>query len=485
MTSAKAVTKTAGPDHPDHVRQPGQLRQPGQPDQPGDPGNPRSTGRWIEDWHPEDESFWRRTGRRIATRNLIFSILAEHLAFSVWLLWSVVVVSLPAVGFAFSVDQLFWLVAVPSLVGSVLRVPYTFAVPRFGGRNWTVASALLLVVPTGLLAFAVSDPGTPYWFFVLVAATAGLGGGNFASSMTNMSFFYPERSKGIGLGLNAAGGNLGTSSVQFLVPIVINAGAGTTLAFAGLMWLPLILVSAVCAWLFMDNLAVSRAPVQGQVGAAKRPHTWVMAVLYVGTFGSYIGYSAAFPLLATTVFPDSGATRYAFLGALVGSLLRPVGGLLADRFGGARVTFVVFVVMAAGMALLLVAVESGSLALFVTAFGVLFAASGVGNGSTYRMVPAIFRRQGERAERAGVPDARRTSLTEAGAAIGIISAVGAFGGFLIPRAYGASLSATGSVATAVTAYGLFYVFCLGVTWWFYLRRRVLAARLPSLADVSV
>ncbi|WP_020576162.1 NarK family nitrate/nitrite MFS transporter [Actinopolymorpha alba] len=449
------------------------------------PSAGKTKGRWIDDWNPEDETFWNTTGRRVATRNLIFSIFAEHLGFSVWLLWSVVVVSLPAAGFEFSVDQLFWLVAVPNLVGSTLRLPYTFAVPRFGGRNWTVVSALLLAIPTTLLAIAVSNPSTPFWVFLLVAAAAGFGGGNFASSMTNISFFFPERSKGLGLGLNAAGGNLGTSVVQFGVPMAIAVGGGLSLANAGLMWLPLIAAAAICAWLFMDNLTVSKAPIKGQLGAAKRSHTWVMSFLYIGTFGSFVGYTAAYPLLAKTVFPDSSATKYAFLGAMLGSLIRPVGGWLADRVGGAKVTLWVFVVMVAGMMTMLVAVTSQSLALFMAAFAVLFGASGVGNGSTYRMIPAIFRTQGEREERAGVKNALAISLTEAGAAIGIISAIGAFGGFLIPRAYGSSLAATGSVATAVIAYAVFYAVCVAVTWWFYLRRQLLVARMPSMANATI
>jgi MFS transporter, NNP family, nitrate/nitrite transporter len=452
---------------------------------PAPPKERRSKGRWIDHWEPEDETFWRMTGRRVATRNLIFSIFAEHLGFSVWLLWSVVVVSLPAAGFDFTVDQLFWLVAVPNLVGSTLRLPYTFAVPTFGGRNWTVVSALLLSIPTVLLTIAVSNPATPFWAFLLVAGTAGLGGGNFASSMTNISFFFPERSKGLGLGLNAAGGNLGTSVVQFGVPMVVGIGGGLTLAYAGLIWLPLIAASAVCAWLFMDNLTVSKAPIRGQLGAAKRPHTWVMSFLYIGTFGSFVGYTAAYPLLAKTVFPESRALAYAFLGAMLGSLIRPVGGWLADRWGGARVTFGVFVVMVGGMLLLLVAVSMHSIALFMGAFAILFGASGVGNGSTYRMIPAIFRTQGEREEKAGVPNAIRTALTEAGAAIGIISAIGAFGGFLIPRAYGMSLASTGSVATAAIVYAVFYAVCGAVTWWFYLRRQLLVSLAPSLASASV
>src|SRR3954447_21717728 len=187
------------------------------------PHLPRSG--WIEHWTPEDPDFWESGGKQVARRNLLFSIFAEHLGFSVWLLWSVSAALLAKVGFAFSPQQLFWLVAVPNLVGSLLRLPYTFAVPKFGGRNWTVVSALLLVIPTMLFAFFVQRPGTPFWVFVLVAATAGFGGGNFASSMANINFFYPQARKGTALGLNAAGGNIGAAFVQFFLPIVVG-GAG-------------------------------------------------------------------------------------------------------------------------------------------------------------------------------------------------------------------------------------------------------------------
>ncbi len=452
---------------------------------PAPPETPRTKGRWIEHWEPEDPAFWNTTGRRVATRNLVFSIFAEHLGFAVWLLWSVVVVSLPAAGFAFSVDQLFWLVAVPNLVGSTLRLPYTCAVPAFGGRNWTVVSALLLVVPATSLAIAASNPATPFWVFLVVAATAGVGGGNFASSMTNISFFYPEARKGFGLGLNAAGGNLGTSVVQFAVPAVITIGGGVTLMYAGLMWLPLIVAAALCAYFFMDNLTVARASFAGQFAATRRMHTWVMSFLYIGTFGSFVGYTAAFPLLLKTEFPDSGLLGYAFLGALIGSVTRPFGGWISDKVGGAKVTLVVFAAMVVGMLSLLSAVRGHSLALYVTSFGVLFAAAGVGNGSTFRMIPAIFRAQGEREVRAGVPDALARARTEGAACLGIAGAIGAFGGFLIPRAYGSSLSMTGTVDSAVIAYAAFYLVCFGVTWWFYVRRNLLVARLPSLATASV
>lgn len=199
----------------------------------------------ISHWDPEDEQFWATTGRKIARRNLIYSIFAEHLGFSVWTLWSVVVVALPATLFPYTIDQKFWLVALPNLVGSLMRIPYTFAVTRFGGRTWTMLSALFLLLPIAGMVYAVTARPA-YWVVLTLAATAGLGGGNFASSMTNISFFFPERSKGTALGLNAAGGNLGISVMQLVVPIALSFG----LVYGGLMWLPLILAAALLARLF-------------------------------------------------------------------------------------------------------------------------------------------------------------------------------------------------------------------------------------------
>src|SRR5690242_8456002 len=306
-------------------------------------------GRWIDVWDPEDATFWASKGRAVARRNLWPSIFAEFLGFSVWQLWSIVVVSMPKAGFTYSTNQLFWLVALPSLVGATLRLPYTFAVPRFGGRNWTTFSALLLLIPTAGLSYFMTQPDTPFWLMALVAATAGVGGGNFASSMTNISFFYPEKEKGFALGVNAAGGNLGVAVVQLLVPIVIVAGAGLSLNRAGLMWLPLIVLAAFWAWKVMANLSVANSSFRTSIAAAKRPHTWVISFLYIGTFGSFIGFGAAFPLLIKTTFAGVTPAHYAFLGALVGSFSRPFGGKLADRIGGARVTVCSFVVMGLGI----------------------------------------------------------------------------------------------------------------------------------------
>jgi len=423
-------------------------------------------GRWIDAWDPEDASFWAAKGRRVARRNLWPSIFAEFLGFSVWQLWSIVVVSLPAAGFAYTTDQMFWLVALPSLVGATLRLPYTFAVPKFGGRNWTVVSALLLLIPATGLSILVSRPETPFWLMALIAATAGVGGGNFASSMTNISFFYPEKDKGFALGINAAGGNLGVAVVQLLVPMVIVAGAGLSLGRAGLMWLPLIALAAVLAWKLMDNLSAATSSFRASIAAAKRLHTWVISFLYIGTFGSFIGFSAAFPLLIKTTFPEIAAVKIAFLGALVGSISRPMGGKLSDKVGGAWITVASFITMGAGILSAIAALNADNFTWFLCSFLVLFVASGAGNGSTYRMIPAIFRHTTKTAD--GTPDLGRARL-EAAACIGIASAVGAYGGFLVPRGFAMSSAQFGSLVPALYTFCGFYVVCLFVTYFFYLR----------------
>ncbi len=426
----------------------------------------RSSGRWIHRWEPEDQTFWESIGARVAKRNLQFSIYAEFLGFSVWLLWSIIAVKLNDVGFNFSSDQLFWLVAVPSLVGSVLRLPYTFAVPKFGGRNWTIVSALLLVIPTIGLAWAVSHPATPFWAMLLIAATAGFGGGNFASSMANISFFYPEKEKGWALGLNAAGGNIGVAFVQapFIISALVVVGGGITLARAGWIWLPFIALAAFLAWKFMDNLSDAKADFSSSAQAAKRSNTWIMAFLYIGTFGSFIGFAAAFPLLIKTQFPDVSALTFAFIGALVGSLVRPLGGRLADRFGGASVTIIAFLVMTLGVLGAIWSINLKSFPVFLGFFILLFASTGIANGSTYRMIPAIFQAKALIVG-SSVIQARR----ESAAAIGIISAVGAFGGFLVPRTCAWATGAYGSMVPAFLVYTCLYLVMAAITWVFYKR----------------
>jgi MFS transporter, NNP family, nitrate/nitrite transporter len=299
--------------------------------------------RTITQWTPDDPAFWEREGRTVARRNLRWSIFAEFLGFSVWQLWSVVAVTLNDAGFDLTTSQLFWLVSLPGLVGATMRFPYTFAPARFGGRRWTVVSALLLLIPTLLLAWMVTEPTTPYWALLAAAATAGFGGGNFASSMANIAYFYPEDRKGAALGLNAAGGNIGVAVVQKVVPLVIAVGAGAALhlELAGLVFVPFILVAAAGAWRRMDDLPGMRSTFADQARVVRHRQTWLLTLLYIGAFGSFIGYSAAMPLLIKGEFPGYDPLAYAFLGPLVGSLARPFGGWLSDRVGGARVTVAV------------------------------------------------------------------------------------------------------------------------------------------------
>ena len=427
--------------------------------------------RWIDHWDPEDPTFWETTGRRVARRNLWFSIFAEHIGFSVWVLWSVLVLFM---GPEYGVDAAgkFLLVSLPALVGALLRVPYTFAVAAFGGRNWTIVSAALLLVPT-VLAAIVMEPGVSYTTLLVVAAVAGVGGGNFASSMANINTFFPERLKGTALGLNAGGGNIGVAVVQLVGLLVIGtAGPGAPRLLLGL-YVPLIVIAATSAALFMHNLSSVRNDTGAAREALSEPQLWVIAFLYIGTFGSFIGYSFAFGLVLQNQFDRTPlqAAAVTFIGPLLGSLIRPVGGWLSDRMGGARVTLWTFLVMAAGTVLMVLASMAESLALFTAGFIALFVFSGIGNGSTYKMIPGIFRAKAQVAINAGARReevllrARRVS----GAVIGIVSAIGALGGLFINLAFRQSFAATGSGVPAFYSFLACYLACALVTYAVYLR----------------
>ncbi len=439
---------------------------------------------WISDWRPEDEKFWESTGKYIALRNLIWSIVSLHQGFAIWLIWSIVVTKLPQAGFHYTTDQLFTLVAMPGLMGSLARFPYGFMPAIVGGRNWTVIATALLFITVLSLAYFVTQPETPFWLMLIVTATAGFGGGTFSGSMANISFFYPARLKGYGLGMNAGIGNLGVSVVQLVTPLVLGfgvislylttpTGEGLYLQNAGLMWIPSLTVAVIGAYLFMNNLAVQSASLKEQLVILKRKQNWVMCYIYIGTFGSFIGYSAAFPLLIKTQFP-AYSVGFAFLGPLVGSVIRPVGGIIADKIGGAVVTFWVFVAMCASVLGVMYFVEQQQFAGFLTMFLILFFLTGVGNGSTYRSIPLIFRTErlseAEGQGETGRALALKAAGLEAGAALGFIGAVGSVGGFLIPRGFGASIAATGGPYLALEIFLAFYITCLALNWWYYMRK---------------
>ncbi len=444
----------------------------------------------LEDWRPEDRGFWQDTGKRIAKRNLWLSIPSLLLSFAIWMVWSVVIAKLPAVGFQLSTDQLFWLAALPALSGATLRIFYSFVVPIFGGRLWTTLATWSLMIPALGIGFAVQNPDTPYWILLVLALLCGFGGGNFASSMSNISFFFPKAEKGHALALNAGLGNLGVSAVQFVVPLVITLGVfgamggdplmssdGVAdhqplwLQNAGFIWVPFIAISAFAAWFGMNDLASAKASFAEQSIIFRRSQTWVMCWLYLGTFGSFIGYSAAFPLLAKIVFPHVPVLKLAFLGPLVGALSRSFTGWISDRWGGGRVTFWVFVGMAVGVVGVLYFLHAENFAGFFAMFLWLFFVSGVGNASTFQMIPVVMRGQmGQLMPQLSGEERTRQAEKESAAIIGFSSAIAAYGGFFIPKSYGSSIALTGSADMALWAFFVFYLTCIGLTWWVYTRR---------------
>ncbi|GAA3606766.1 nitrate/nitrite transporter [Microlunatus ginsengisoli] len=430
---------------------------------------------WIDDWRPEDPEFWESTGKSIARRNLIFSVASEHIGFSVWSLWSVLVLFLGP-GYGFNPSQKFLLTALPTLVGSVLRIPYTFAVAKFGGRNWTVISAALLLVPTILIAI-VLKPGVAFETLLIVSMFAGVGGGNFASSMANINAFFPARLKGWALGVNAGGGNLGVPVVQ-LVGLLVLATLGTQYPRAMVaVYIPLILVVTVLAWFKMNNLTHAHNAKGAIREVMRHRQTWLISLLYIGTFGSFIGFSFAFGQVLLVQFPEqfpnpAKAAAITFLGPLLGSLIRPVGGSLADRYRGSVVSFWNFIAMALGAAIVLAASQLHSLPTYVLGFVLLFVFSGLGNGSVYKMIPAIFHAKAQLDSGAGMPVrvADGLAVRRSGALIGLAGAIGAFGGVLVNLAFRQSFLTLKNGDGAVLAFIVFYAICCAVTWLVFIRK---------------
>lgn len=445
----------------------------------------------LTQWEPENPEFWQSTGKKVAFRNLWISIPALTLAFSIWMLWSIVAVNLNKAGFNFTTNQLFWLTALPSLSGATLRVFYSFLVPIFGGRRWTTISTALMLIPAIGMGFALRDPTTSYGTLLVLALLCGFGGGNFSSSMANINYFFPKAQKGMATGMNAGIGNLGVSLMQFLVPMAIGASlfgdiggephGGIWLQNAAFIWVVPIALTVIAAWFGMNDLATAKASFADQAVIFKRKHNWIMCWLYIGTFGSFIGFSAGFAMLTKVMFPDVNPMTYAFLGPLVGSITRVLGGWISDKLGGARVTLLVFIGMVISVFLLMLFIpekladgtfQGGNFWGFFAVFILLFALSGVGNGSTFRMIPIIFltertaeaKGKGEAAEKQALVDATK----ESAAVLGFSGAIGAFGGFFIPL--GLKQAATGNVSVALWGFIIFYASCVALTWYWYARR---------------
>jgi len=503
----------------------------------------------IEQWDVENEAFWESTGKKIAYRNLWISISCLICAFAVWLNWSIITVQMKNLGFPFDTVQLFTLSAIAGLAGATFRIPNSFLIGISGGRNVIALTTGLLIIPALGVGIALQDINTPYMVFAIMAALSGLGGGNFASSMSNINFFFPKKVQGMSLGLNAGLGNIGVSVMQVLVPFATTfaifgtlGGSGLPLVTdvgndpagkiifiqnSGLVWVPLLIILTLAAWFGMNNLAVATPKIgstlsslgksfglimvglfgtvlglalllglgwsmwivlpvtivatvlmmkaipgdikenlNSQFAIFKNKHNWVMTYLYVMTFGSFIGYSAAFPLLIRVVFGEladgtmnpnaPNPFAYAWLGPLVGSVARPIGGWVSDKFGGARITHwdtIVMILATLGVSFYVKQAQSAAqpeqfFVPFLILFLILFVATGIGNGSTFRMVPTIF------------------EPAEAGPVLGWISAVAAYGAFIVPRVIGQQVEA-GTSEYALYGFAIYYFTCLILNWYFY------------------
>ncbi len=447
----------------------------------------RIRSRTITNWDPEDVAAWEAGGARIARRNLIWSVIAEHVGFSVWSLWSVMVLFMPEAVYGLSAGDKFLIGATATLIGSLLRLPYTLATARFGGRNWTIFSAFVLAIPVVATIVILANPGQPLWVYLLCAALTGFGGGNFASSMTNINAFFPQRLKGAALGLNAGGGNIGVPAVQLVGLLVIAMAGDREPYWVCAVYLVLLAVAGIGAALYMDNLDARTVDTAAMRASLRHKDTWLVSLLYIGTFGSFIGFSFAFGQVLQLTFRAGGepaaqaslhAAQIAFLGPLLGSLSRVYGGRLADRIGGGRVTLWVFGGMIAGAGVLIAAASTGSAAptgatmiAYVAGFIVLFLLSGLGNGSVYKMIPSIF---DAAARSLDADEATRAhySRSMSGAVIGIAGAVGGLGGVAINLVLRASYQSSGSATVAFWVFGGFYVLAAYVTWRWYVRMPV-------------
>jgi NNP family nitrate/nitrite transporter-like MFS transporter len=532
---------------------------------------PRSSGADITDWRPEDEQFWESTGKRIAYRNLWISVPSLLCGFAVWGMWGIITVQMLNLGFPFTQAELFTLTAIAGLAGATMRIPASFLIRLAGGRNTIFLTTSMLLAPAIGTGIVLQHPEWPLWSFQLMALWCGVGGGNFASSMSNISTFFPKRLQGTALGLNAGLGNFGVTTMQIVIPLVmtlslfggfagestnlvkdsgwifgkITAGTPTWIQNAGFAWLLSLVPLSVICFFGMNNLTTVSPAIGGTIPAFLKiiwlytlsfvpaafglylylpkptglgllnmwiamplivastllvlkltafgtmkenitkqfaifsnKHTWSLTLLYIVTFGSFIGFSMALPLAITVIFgishvPDAAgvmqhtlknpnapsALTFAWIGPFVGALIRPVGGWVSDKVGGSIVTQVISAVMVLASAavgyVMLLAYKSAApeqyFLLFMVLFVVLFAASGIGNGSTFRTIGVIFDRQ------------------QAGPVLGWTSAIAAYGAFIAPVVIGAQIKA-GTPENAMYGFAIFYALCLVLNWWFYLRR---------------
>ena len=523
----------------------------------------------LPNWNPENATFWEAAGKRIATRNLCISIPCLMCGFAVWLYWGIITVQMINLGFPFTQAELFTLAAIAGLSGATLRIPSSFFIRLAGGRNTIFLTTALLIIPAAGTGVLLQIPSTPLWQFQAIALLSGLGGGNFASSMSNISFFYPKRVQGLSLGLNAGLGNFGVTTMQIVVPLVmtvgvfggsglildtasgtpigkIPAGTETYIHNAGYVWVAILVPLVIAAWFGMNNITAPhvspgvtssarafgkiigmlaaglvtaaiglwlllpartggsglelskwivlplviaativalrlipgpvRQSLDRQYAIFRDKHTWAMTVIYTMTFGSFIGYAAAFGLAIKVVFGfqhievdgvmthttvnanGPSALMYAWTGPFIGALIRPLGGLISDRLGGALITQIISAIMTAcalGVAYFMALAYASPtpeqyFLPFLILFLILFTATGVGNGSTFRTIAIVFDRE------------------QAGPVLGWTSAVAAYGAFIIPKVFGEQITAT-TPERALYGFAAFYAVCMAINWWFYLR----------------
>ncbi|WP_313971685.1 MFS transporter [uncultured Selenomonas sp.] len=418
-------------------------------------------------WNPEDAGFWEKYGKRIATQNLYTSTWALVLSFVAWTLWATIAAKLKFIGFNFSDDQIFTLAALPGLVGATGRLFYTYLPGLIGGRNSTLITTALLLLPLFGLGRALQDPTTPYETFVLLVSFIGIAGANFSASMANIGFFFPKANKGFALGINAGIGNLGVSLIYLTAPILLGWNLSSLFGEGvpgpdGMMyvqnvcyfWTIPTALTLVLVWLFMDNLPLPKQSPKSMMSIFGNKHTWLMCWIYTCGFGSFIGFSAALGLLVAKEFPEMPFSYAAFLGPFIGAGIRPVGGLLADKMNsGSRVTLISLFVMLGASFLVLFGVEAHRFPVFFGAFLLLFLTTGFINGASFRMIPYIFN------------NPFHSSLVT-----GFTAAIAAYGAFFIPKLFGFAYANYGVVAPAFYILIAFTVSTIVITWYFYDRK---------------
>ena len=422
----------------------------------------------LAKWDPENEAFWKKFGEKIAKQNLYTSTWALTLSFVVWTLWATIAAQLNQIGFNFSQGEIFTLASLPGLVGATCRLFYTYMPGLLGGKNWTLFSTALLLLPIIGLGTALQDTSTSYDTLFMLVALIGIAGGNFSSSMANIGFFFPKKNKGLALGINAGVGNLGVSLIYLTAPILlgmsfggifgdplinVKTGAEVYIQSVCYAWAVPTVLTLVLIWIFMDNLPLPKQSPKSILSIFGNKHTWLMTWIYTCGFGQFIGYSAALMLLLTNEFPEVSMAWGAFLGPFIGAGMRPVGGWLADKFNsGSKVTLYSLILMLASIIVVLLGLQAHSFIMFFAAFLLLFLTTGFVNGASFRMIPYIF-----------------NNPFHASLVTGFTAAIAAYGAFLIPKIFGWAYSNFEMVTPAFYVLIGFTVITIAITWIFYAR----------------